>query len=595
VGTFREGKRDGRGVEYHGNPVEVDTLASSNARLTATAVGPASVKEPTVAYRGEFFADQRHGFGAAYYEEGQRYVGRFDGGNMSGVGLYMHPNGERYEGLFYNNKPDGSGSFYQKDPVMGTFTASHALWALGRKSKELTTAFEPDTSVDLPDDSVTENSLALEMAVKQYSMNPADFVDLIPETLDEEPETPGVGISLAPAGAGEVAGAQGAPKPKWQRLAPRSPQVPPPAAGGKGQFGAKSNASPIPSKSALTPVKAPLVPTAGNAWKLNLAKYVRLTNKEMALFGIVNDSDEDIGATGGEGMGMDEDMLGTHFLEVPPLYVAYVYVTTSAKIFECRAATREFQEVVPDFTLVNHLVIDIIDGYNDSVEREAKVQMEMKAQDIMAQNYQEQNAPKLTYKEQQLANAAAAAASNAPAPLDSAVVTATPIVKAQRKFSLKAVASTVALGVAITGKSGGGTASPAPAPSASGAANAAKRMFMSDAEKKKDLVLKQRAELAAKKALKELPPELTRKLSAAALDELERELVRLIGGAVSEPSTMAAESSVVSSGGDTSEGGGTESDGMGGDVGVESYSHREPENEYAAELLNLLRTARSVT
>lgn len=708
-GTFRDGKRDGRGVEYHGNAAEIDTLASSNVRLTAPAAVSAQtqVKEPTVAYRGEFFNDLRHGFGAAYYEEGQRYLGRFDGGNMSGVGLYMHPNGERYEGLFYNNKPDGAGSFYQKDPVMGTFTASHALWALGRKSKELTTPFEPNKSVDLPDDSVTENSLAIELAVKQYSMNPADFAGLIPDTPDEDSDVAGGGggaagsVSVAPVG-GDVAGAEGPPKPKWQRLTPRTPNV----STTKGGLGGKGGSLASPLKTVLTPVNVPVVPTAGNAWKLQLAKYVHLTAREMALFGIVNDTDESTSAGGSAGSaggdsnngGIEEEvsMLGTHFLEVPPLYVAYVYVTTAAKIFEARAATREFQEVVPEFTAVNHLVIDAVDSYNDSVEKEAKLQMELKAQDIMAQNYQDQNAPKLNYKEQQLANAntTATSATNMtttntgtlpPSTMESTVVTATPIVKAQRKFSLKGVATAVQLGLNLSGGGGSnvtkaGTISALSSPSAatsvggassgasantpgsgagsiagsiagSGAAGsgAAKRMFMSDAEKKKDLVLKQRAELAAKKALKELPPELTRKLSSQALDDLERELMRLVGtkeveedmyregkaripeglglglgseagsGSGSAGSSGSSGTSLDTPGkeggggvgdagsttetvsaGETESGTGNKIDTGSNSITVSAVSSSyviksEPDNEYAAELLNLLKTARSVT
>lgn len=84
----------------------------------------------------------------------QLVLGRFDSGSMSGIGLYVHPHGERYEGMFYSDKPDGPGSFYQKDPVLGKETASHAYWQLGRKQKELTTPFEPNKAIDLPDESM---------------------------------------------------------------------------------------------------------------------------------------------------------------------------------------------------------------------------------------------------------------------------------------------------------------------------------------------------------------------------------------------------------------------------------------------------------
>ena len=77
----------------------------------------------------------------------------------------------------------------------------------------------------------------------------------------------------------------------------------------------------------------------------------RLTNPEMKEFGIVDDSD-DTGSgkeqgnktnttgsgsgtnsttssgTGDGGLAMDEEMIGIHFLEIPVLYVMYLYVCT---------------------------------------------------------------------------------------------------------------------------------------------------------------------------------------------------------------------------------------------------------------------------
>ena len=150
VGTFRDGKREGRGVEYCGSSaytsdvvVKIDTAAHKD-----------SASANSITYKGEFSNDLRHGFGVAYFSEGHRYLGRFEAGSMSGIGLYIHPNGERYEGMFYTNKPDGVGSFYQKDPASGAIVAAHAQWQLGRRTKELSMAFEPNKAVDLPDESV---------------------------------------------------------------------------------------------------------------------------------------------------------------------------------------------------------------------------------------------------------------------------------------------------------------------------------------------------------------------------------------------------------------------------------------------------------
>lgn len=44
------------------------------------------------------------------------------GGLMCGVGIYCHPNGDRFEGMFFSNKPDGPGSFYERDIYTNNFT-----------------------------------------------------------------------------------------------------------------------------------------------------------------------------------------------------------------------------------------------------------------------------------------------------------------------------------------------------------------------------------------------------------------------------------------------------------------------------------------
>ena len=59
VGTFRDGKKEGRGVAYSvSNPED------------GTAGG-------TITYKGEYSQDKRHGFGVAYFAEGHRYLGMY--------------------------------------------------------------------------------------------------------------------------------------------------------------------------------------------------------------------------------------------------------------------------------------------------------------------------------------------------------------------------------------------------------------------------------------------------------------------------------------------------------------------------------------
>ena len=316
-----------------------------------------------------------------------------------------------------------------------------------------------------------------------------------------------------------------------------------PSAGGNLKHDTSKNAAPVA--------------TTGNAWKLILAKYIKMTNREMQLFGIVNDSEEDAGAGEAE---VNEDMLGTHFLEVPSLYVSYVYVCTAAKIFECRPATREFQESAPDFTIVYHLVIDVIDNYNDALEREAKVEMEKKTMELMQQSYKDSlGAPKLTYKEQQDANKAAAAGgdhspthsgSSVASPAAHAPVTApvaaptpapapAPAPTLSRRASFKAAASAVMQHANENKAPAAAATAPAAATATSPNTSTKRLLFMSDAEKKNDLLIKQRAELAAKKILKELNPDTIKRLSNEAISDLERELLKLLPNAAATNNAVA--------------------------------------------------------
>lgn len=94
----------------------------------------------------------RHGFGIAYFAENSYYFGRYENGLMTGVGINCLPNGDRFEGMFINNKPDGPGSYYERDQYTGNYSGQHAIFQLGRKIKDQNIPFTP-TLADLPDDS----------------------------------------------------------------------------------------------------------------------------------------------------------------------------------------------------------------------------------------------------------------------------------------------------------------------------------------------------------------------------------------------------------------------------------------------------------
>lgn len=56
-----------------------------------------------------------------------------------------------------------------------------------------------------------------------------------------------------------------------------------------------------------------------------------------------------------------------------------------------------------------------------------------------------------------------------------------------------------------------------------------RKVFMTEKEKKEQLILKQRAELAIKKGTAELPPEIERRIELEVLQMLESELCKLLG------------------------------------------------------------------
>lgn len=63
----------------------------------------------------------------------------------------------------------GHGSFYQCEPTTGLTVATHALYSMGRKNKEMTSAFEP-TATDMPDLLSHDNSLSNGELLRQYNL-----------------------------------------------------------------------------------------------------------------------------------------------------------------------------------------------------------------------------------------------------------------------------------------------------------------------------------------------------------------------------------------------------------------------------------------
>jgi hypothetical protein len=149
IGRFKEGLRHGRGIEFElsGKKIYQGTFREDKRE----GKGDEYIDDFKV-YRGEFSNNVRHGFGIAYFSENAYYFGRYENGLMTGIGINCLSNGDRFEGMFINNKPDGQGSYYEKDPYTANFVGQHAIFQLGRKIKDLNVPFTP-TVADLPDDS----------------------------------------------------------------------------------------------------------------------------------------------------------------------------------------------------------------------------------------------------------------------------------------------------------------------------------------------------------------------------------------------------------------------------------------------------------
>lgn len=216
------------------------------------------------------------------------------------------------------------------------------------------------------------------------------------------------------------------------------------------------------------------------------------------------------------------------------------------------------QVTVPEFSDVYNLVIDAVENYNDLWEKECKAQQAVVIQSEMERIHEDKNSSKKPY-------------------------------------------STHATHAHPPGGKGGGGAPPASdhntrnQPSVSTTApktleTVKRHAFMSEVEKKQELVLKQRAELAAKKNLAELGPEIVKRLGGDVLHDLQSELQKLLHreetipdtASTKEPTATAA-ASVQKDKAEVKEE--EVDDEMDGTTSVST-------NEFATELLYILKTSR---
>ena len=100
-GRFRSGLRHGRGVEYNEQGILIyQGVYRSDRRegLGNEYFVDEGKTVSTILYSGEFFRDNRHGFGVCYMGLGHTYVGGYVDGKMNGIGIYVQPNRDIFEG-----------------------------------------------------------------------------------------------------------------------------------------------------------------------------------------------------------------------------------------------------------------------------------------------------------------------------------------------------------------------------------------------------------------------------------------------------------------------------------------------------------------
>lgn len=499
TGRFRNGIKNGRGIDFDQNGKKV--YQGSFRDDMREGRGEEFIDGQFV-YKGEFANNRRHGFGAIYFGGGGGYFGRIEDNNMSGLGVYCHANGDRFEGMFFNNRPDGLGSFYEHNmTTREVIKVTHAQWQTGRPIKDLQEKFAP-TAADLPDDS-SQNMFSLMMNKNLLdSYNQSSDTAMIGNTMTTSASSDMLaGMLTVGEDAATVTTAAG--------VLDALTTTPGAAIGGDGAHGeAAENVvlrrlnfsyfDNLPDGAALP---------EDQLWKVQLGKYLKLHLREAIFLGLPvaqEAMDRDNKAAGdslSEEVGVgDEDMdevNGYHFVECSALFVCYVYVLSASKIFEDRLVSKGDLTEYPDFEAAYHLVMDAVDNYNELWDNEFKLQQ----QNVIAAEISKSRAAAAAKPA-----AAAAGGFGAKKPSDAAQGTDTANTTAAAEEESKN----------------------AMLPATAVSQETRRHAFLSDKEKKEELILKQRAELALKKGTAELDSSVEKTIAKEVMNQLEFELSKLI-------------------------------------------------------------------
>mmetsp|Transcript_3291 Transcript_3291/g.5126 ORF Transcript_3291/g.5126 Transcript_3291/m.5126 type:complete len:745 (+) Transcript_3291:67-2301(+) len=460
-------------------------------------------------YRGGWKDNQYHGHGTLYWvgSSNLKYFGRFKNGQFHGSGSLFDQDGEKiYTGFFREGLKDGRGEEYSKGKLIykGEFSAGarHGFGvAFLSEGHRFMGRFDKGVMAGVgvyfhPNGNRFEGTF--------FNNKPdghGTFYEIDPETGDE--------VSATSA--------------QWT-MGRKTKEV-------EQKFEAKITDIPVAGKGRATPSGPGKVAdvrdrsaSADNAeegevlsgdWKQMLGKYLRLNAKDAKNFDIaeelhiVESEDAD-----GEDEVEDEyndvdDVNGFHFVENPALFVAYSYVCAAAKTFEERKLTRDFRNL-PDFEQIYHLVIDAVDTYNERWEKECKDQeaarLDRERQAALEQDTSK-DGKKESYKSSKEKKDGGKSSTGAPTPPPQSPATG-------RDQLLAALRS-------------GGKKNEKKSTTSIGEETQSKRLvFMSEAEKKEEMLLKQRAELRAKQSAVLLDPEVEAKLGNDILEALEEDIAR---------------------------------------------------------------------
>ena len=540
VGTFRGDERDGHGETYE----DVD----GSYFMT---------------YKGEFKCNKMHGFGMAHFSEGHNFAGRFENNVKAGVGVYSYPNGDRFEGMFFNDKPDGDGSYYTKNPD-GSVTAQHFTWQAGRKIKETGIPFVP-LQADMPEIPQLSTSSVMGTLLKEDEDDSGDKAKRSQKKKMNQRKDEGEGMNegategsrTPPKREEREEGSDGEEEEEEEEEAGGEDKEE------EEDVLARSISQQKERQRQAAGATSHHKKCEPDKWKALLSKCVKMPHKlasEMGMaktrkqrddslesgdreHGVDNEDsnsdgylDSDIedydstAAIGGrrrrrryssiqiqrdkDGDGKEaadsyafteeddtDEVMGTHFLQFSPLFVAYVYVCSAQKVFEKRWSDglsdigteaadgqqseidkEELQELGGDgfdegFELVYNLVIDAVDEYNSKWEEAYKSQVEDEAEAQSARRAEE-------------------------------------VSRNDKEGSSKRGKSDSLLKLSKSGSVKDKVQR--------------KKMFMNETEKRVDLSRKQRAELAMKKGAASLAKEAERALGEEVVSSLEHELMGLL-------------------------------------------------------------------